>query len=326
MLMQAMSLYHSTNELFKTTGQFIGGCQWHPFDHQRGYHPDPYWGGNYDAFRQPKTAARMFAATLLQHTEQPIVSIAHEMTQFSERDVTVFSNCDSVRLTMYGGEHCWTQPVDKGVVLFKDAWDFFEARNWSYNQRNWQNVKMVAEGIIDGKVVCTEEKMPSRRSTKLRLYADEMGRPLVADGSDFIVVVAEVTDDLGHVRRQAREHVTFTVEGEGTIIGDAAIMANPREVEWGSAPVLVRSTHKAGKIRIIARPTFEGIHAPTADTLTIESIPAPLPQCFSEQASTVPISSIGPIGRIGPTNHITDAQRRRELEEVERQQQDFGIQ
>ena len=51
MLTQAMSLYRSTQELFHTTGQFIGGCQWHPFDHQRGYHPDPYWGGIYDAFR-----------------------------------------------------------------------------------------------------------------------------------------------------------------------------------------------------------------------------------------------------------------------------------
>ena len=33
----------------RTTGQFVGGAQWHPFDHQRGYHPDPYFGGIYDA-------------------------------------------------------------------------------------------------------------------------------------------------------------------------------------------------------------------------------------------------------------------------------------
>ena len=36
--------------------------------------------------------------------------------------------------------------------------------------------------------------MPSRRSTKLRLKLDTEGKQLVADGSDFIVVVAEVTD------------------------------------------------------------------------------------------------------------------------------------
>ena len=53
-------------------------------------------------------------------------------------------------------------------------------------------MNMVAEGIIDGKVVCTQKKMPSRRSTKLRLYIDTPKVNLVADGSDFIVVVAEV--------------------------------------------------------------------------------------------------------------------------------------
>ena len=51
-------------------------------------------------------------------------------------------------------------------------------------------VVMVAEGYKDGKVVCTDQRMPSRRSTKLRLYVDEMGKPLVADGSDFVVVTA----------------------------------------------------------------------------------------------------------------------------------------
>ena len=332
MLTQALSLWKSTNELFHTTGQFIGGCQWHPFDHQRGYHPDPYWGGIYDAFRQPKTALSMFAATLWQPTERPIVSRAHEMTQFSERDVTVFSNCDSVRLTMYDGEHCWTLPVQRSAfspsappqpVVFKDAWDFFEARNWSYTNKNWQNVKMVAEGIIGGKVVCSEEKMPSRRSTKLRLYADEMGKQLVADGSDFIVVVCEVTDDLGHVRRLAKENIRFTVEGEGEIIGDASINANPRTVEWGSAPVLIRSTRKAGKIKIKAEVQFPGTHAPTPAELEIESIPYDLPMCFTAYEQR---SQVSPATKSVTPATLSDAEKAKMLQEVEAQQADFGIQ
>ncbi len=343
MLEQAKSLFRSTAELFKTTGQFIGGCQWHPFDHQRGYHPDPYWGGIYDAFRQKKTAFDMFVATLSQPTELPVVKIAHEMTQFSDKDITVFSNCDSVRLTMYGGEHCWTLPVIAlpsiqggagggsvgssipSPVVFKDAWDFFEARNYSYTQRNWQNVKMVAEGIVNGKVVCKDEKMPSRRSTKLRLYADEMGKKLVADGSDFIVVVCEVTDDLGHVRRLAKENIRFTVEGEGEIIGDASINANPRAVEWGSAPVLIRSTRQAGKIKIKAEVQFPGIHAPTPAELEIESIPYDLPMCYtSETGTTSKTSTSSKTGSTSPT--LSDAEKAKMLQEVEAQQADFGIQ
>ncbi len=332
MLTQAMSLYRSTQELFHTTGQFIGGCQWHPFDHQRGYHPDPYWGGIYDAFRQKKTAFDMFAAALSgfvatesQQTVNPCVTIAHEMTQFSEKDVTIFSNCDSVRLTMYDGEHCWTQPVEHGLVIFKDAWDFFEARNWSYTKKNWQNVKMVAEGIVDGKVVCTTEKMPSRRSTKLRLYADDMGKPLVADGSDFIVIVCEVTDDLGHVRRLAKENIVFSVEGEGEIIGDASINANPRAMEWGSAPVLVRSTKKAGKIKIKAEVQFPGIHAPSPAELEIESIPYDLLMCYTDydRNASLPVKTMQTGKK--PAS-LSDAEKARMLQEVEAQQADFGIQ
>ena len=151
-----------------------------------------------------------------------------------------------------------------------------------------------------------------------------MGKPLVADGSDFIVVVAEITDDNGNVRRLAREHVTFSVEGEGRIIGDASIAANPRQVEWGSAPILIRSTHQAGKIRIIARPTFEGVHAPLADTLTIESIPYEGRMCYQELTGRGPVSREQPAGTV-PVSTMTEAERRRQLEEVEKQQQDFGI-
>ena len=261
------------------------------------------------------------------------------MTQFSPSDVTVFSNCDSVRLTSLDGWKSATLPVvhdpdgqPHKPVIFKGFWDFWKARELSYTKRSWQKVKLIAEGIKDGKVVCTSEKMPSRRSTKIRLVADEMGKKLVADGSDFIVVVAEITDDNGNIRRLAREHISFSVEGEGRIIGDASIAANPRQVEWGTAPVLIRSTHQAGKIRVIARCTFEGVHAPAADTLTIESIPYEGKMCYQEvnhgdrsviSASAANHATYSPNSTI-PT--MTEAERRKMLEEVERQQQDFGIQ
>ena len=345
MLTAARSLVDTYGMMFRGQRQFIGGCQWHPFDHQRGYHPDAYLGGIYDAFRQKKYAFEAFRAQMTPTrqasqdtpsgcTVSPMVFIAHEMTQYSGNDVVVFSNCDSVRLTAFEGAKVATLPVvhqadgtPNAPVVFPDFWDFWQARNYSYTQRDWQKVSLLAEGIIDGKVVCSEKKMPARRSTRLRLYADEMGHPLVADGSDFIVVVAEVTDDNGNVRRNAREHVTFTVEGEGAIIGDESIMANPRAVEWGSAPVLVRSTHKAGKIRIIARPTFEGVHAPAADTLEIESVPYLMPVCHQETATPATATKSNDRPKTSePKSAMSEEERRKTLEEVEKQQQDFGIQ
>ncbi len=347
MLEASLSLADTYGMMYRGQRQFIGGCLWHPFDHQRGYHPDAYLGGIYDAFRQKKYAAEMFMSQIpissTTSTSKEASSgsvrgadaflfIAHEMTQFSPEDVTIFTNCDSVRLTSLGGWKQQTLPVvhnNEGIpnapVVFKGFWDFWKAREISYTKRNWQGVTMVAEGIKDGKVVCTETKMPSRRSTKLRLYADEMGKKLVADGSDFIVVVAEVTDDNGNVRRLARESVLFTVEGEGELMGGPEIQANPRLVEWGSAPALVRSTHKAGHIRIIARPLFEGAHAPQADTLEIESVPyVEFRQIgLSRKAAD---TSVGKATNPQSAPAITDEERRKMLEEVEQQQQDFGIQ
>lgn len=338
MKVQALSLAKTYDGLYRTTGKFIGGAQWHPFDHQRGYHPDPYWGGIYDAFRQPKYAYYMFRSQTAHDLEHPtaesgpMVYIMHEMTQFSDPDVVVFSNCDSVRLSIYDGAKSWTLPVihreggmPSAPVVFENVWDFWEARDYSYTNKNWQAVNMVAEGIVDGKVVATERKMPSRRSTKLRLYADWEGKPLVADGSDFIVVVAEVTDDNGNVRRLAKENIVFTVEGEGEIIGDASIHANPRPVEWGSAPILIRSTRTPGQIKITARVENPGTHAPTPAELVIESVPATIPALYSDERSVGASAKTIRTDKASSTT-LTEEEKRKILEEVDLQQQEFGIQ
>lgn len=332
-LVQALSLAKSYDAMFQSTGQFIGGAQWHPFDHQRGYHPDPYWGGIFDAFRQPKSAYYMFKSQTnpkVKHSiadDGPMVYVANEMSAFSDANVVVFSNCDSVRLTAYEGKS-WTKPVlhEKGhmpyaPVTFENVFDFWEAREFSYVQKNWQKVSLLAEGIIDGKVVCSQKKMPSRRSTKIRLTIDKQGQPLVADGSDFVVVVTEITDDNGNVRRLAKDNIVFTVEGEGEIIGDEKIGANPRAVEWGSAPLLVRSTSKAGKIKVKAHVQFEGTQAPTAAELEFESVPSSLPFCAMNIQT---VKGTGSVASQKNIKQLTDAEKQKLLDEVEKQQTEFG--
>ncbi len=331
MLTAAMSLCDTYGQMFTGQRQFIGGCQWHPFDHQRGYHPDAYLGGIYDAFRQKKYAFEMFRSQVL--GPEPMVFIANEMTPFSDTDVTVFSNCDSVRLTALEGDMVATLPIvhDAGGVpcapaVFKGFWDFWAAREYSYRKKSWQTVSLLAEGIRDGKVVATERKMPSRRSTRIRLYADGLGRDLTADGSDFIVVVAEITDDEGNVRRLAKDNVFFEVRGEGRIIGDGAgIMANPRAVEWGSAPVLVQATDTPGDITVIARSMYEGTYAPVADTLTLRSVECEFPLCFRDRPDGALYGQgTGPSPSVGTA--MTEEERKRTLEEVNQQQMEFGVQ
>lgn len=87
--------------------QIVGACFWHSFDHQRGYHADPFYGGIMDAFRQPKSSYYMFMAQRSPEKSDliadngPMIYIAHEITPFSPEDVTVYSNCDEVRLTVF---------------------------------------------------------------------------------------------------------------------------------------------------------------------------------------------------------------------------------
>lgn len=186
---------------------------------------------------------------------------------------------------------------------------------------------MVAEGIIDGKVVCTTKRMPSRRSTKLRLKLDTEGKQLVADGSDFIVVVAEVTDDSGNVRRLAKENIVFSIEGEGEIVGDASIHANPRPVEFGTAPLLVRSTGRAGKVKVTAHVQFEGTHAPTSAEIEFESIPCQLPFCHIEQQQDTVLKRVVSDREQDSVNsrRFSEEEKKQMLDEVEKQQTEFGI-
>ena len=332
LLVQALSLAQSYDEMCPADKQFIGGALWHPFDHQRGYHPDPYWGGIMDAFRQPKYAYYMFKSQVdagLEHPlaeTGPMVFIAHEITPFSGKDVTVFTNCDEVRLIVYEKDTLVQKVPKKGFgmphppVIFKDVYEFFEMREHTYVEKNWQRVSFVAEGLIDGKVVCSTKKMPSRRSTKLRLSIDNEGQSLIANGSDFIPVICEVTDDSGNVKRLAKDNILFTVTGEGEIIGDETIGANPRAVEFGSAPVLIRSTLNPGKIKVHARVLFEGEHAPTPAEIEFESIAPRLQLVYTEKPQVNQgLSYSGSYQR-----QMTEEEKRNTLNQVEQQQTEFG--
>jgi beta-galactosidase len=333
-LIQAMHLAMVYQEMCQTPRQFIGGALWHPFDHQRGYHPDPYWGGLLDAFRQPKYAYYMFRSQVDPKRAHPtadlgpVLFVAHELTPFSNPDIIVFTNCDSVRMIRYE-QDTFVQQVEKAIngmpcqpVVFKNVFDNNVKRRFSYVQKQWQKANFLFEGYLDGKVVCTVKKMPSRRSTRLRLRLDHEEQALRADGSDIAVVIAEVTDDEGNVRRLAKEEIVFQVEGEGEIVGDASIGANPRTVEFGSAPVLIRSTLKPGRITVKARVHFEGEHAPSSDSLTFESMApeqkliyreCPVRQVFSTEQQATPSPS-----------KMTEAEKKKALEEVEKQQTQFG--
>ncbi len=335
-------VYTCWDALYKTPTQHVGGTLWHPFDHQRGYHPDPFWGGIMDAFRQPKYSYYMFqsqrnpAIQLPLADSGPMIYIAHEMTPFSGDDVWVFSNCDQVRLSVFGevigtkSAKNETLGIPHPPVVFKDIFRFIKVKAL-HRGRKWQQANILAEGLIDGKVVVSSKRMPAKRRTKILLKADLQGRSLIADGSDFVPIVAYMADNEGNIKRLSEDEIRFRVEGPGQIIGDEITGANPRKLEWGRAVALVRAGVKPGKIKVIAEELFGGVNMPASAELEIESVLpehdllySELPQAAADQTSAT---------QTGEKQTADQLQRQLEkalkelnelkLKEVERQQELF---
>ncbi len=338
--------YTSYDALYRTSPQHVGGCLWHSFDHQRGYHPDPFYGGLMDVFRQPKYAYYLFMAQRPAEPDNapagsgPMVYIAHEMTPFSDSDVTVYSNCEEVRLTYLkdGQTHTYKKPVSaegmpSPIITFPGVYDFMKDKERAMKGKQ-EEVYMLAEGLIGGEVVARHQVFPARRPEKLLLWVDNEGTPLEADGSDAVTVIAAVADKNGHVKRLNNYTVQFGIEGEGRLLANAAIQANPAPVRWGTAPVLVQSTLTPGKIKITARVLYEGSQMPVSAELELESRAAAYPLVYAEEeARKIPFSVEGgnlPFASSGKTDaekKVEQLQRelnRLKLKEVERQQQEFG--
>ena len=324
--------------------QIVGACFWHSFDHQRGYHADPFYGGMMDAFRQPKTSYYMFMSQRspeksdLVADNGPMIYIAHELTPFSPEDVTVYSNCDEVRLTVFKGGKKYVykkDPDHKGmpspIITFEDAFHFME---WKAMARagKQNDAYLLAEGLIGGKVVATHKRYPSGQPDRITLRLDNEGVRLKADGSDVVTVVAEIVDKRGTVKRLNNSVIRFSIEGEGRLVGENVAGNNPVEVVWGSAPVLVQSTAKVGKVKVVATMQNPGQSRPLEGVLEFETIANPQREIYSQRELEVRKAICIPLeGPAGKSDLERENERlRRELnqlkvKEVERQQTQFGV-
>ena len=289
LLRQSESQARGMSRSFEIPG-ISGFGLWAGIDTQRGYHHNPFLGGLLDAFRVPKFSYYLFASQRPPDVhvpgleDGPMVFIASYWDQFSTDDVTVFTNCEKVRLFQDGkavgeqgpsGSSALAHPPVAFPGLKFSMGRYEESKQFENGERatrKWVPGELRAEGLIGGKVVATHVVRTAGVQTELSLALDEEGRPLVADGSDFIVAHVSVRDARGTLVPLADDWVQFEVAGEGTIIGDAAIGANPMRAEAGIASVLIGSTRRPGKITLTAR-----AFGLKPATLTFESRPGKAP-------------------------------------------------
>jgi beta-galactosidase len=266
MLVQARSHLRSLDKIYAEKNPPGGADVWAGIDAYRGYHHQPFLGSPLDVFRLPKfdyyffQSQRPAQAQAARLGSGPMVFIASFYTLYSPADVTVFSNCEQVRLYQTG-KLVATQSPDAGYHLPHAPFTFNivelrQERTMLFSDgvapANTPIAELKAEGLIGGKVVATHVVRAPGVPTKLTLTLDTCGRDLVADGADWIRIYAQICDQRGTIHPFADDVVTFSVEGAATLIGDARIFANPLRAEAGIATNLVRATTTAGSIRVRA--------------------------------------------------------------------------
>ncbi len=292
----------SFDKLQKNRGQHLGGTLWCGFDHNRGYHPDPFYGGIMDLFRRPKYSYFAFRSQVpagFTHPDKtikrgPYIYIANELTPFSPKDLTIFSNCDEIEVSVFGKNLGRFKVKNSSVGLnslvtkIDNVIKFMTIKN-KHRSRKYDEANVTVKGFIGGKEVVVDKRLPSARATRLVLVPDFSGTPLLADGSDIVTVLAYLVDGRNQIKRLNDSEVKFTVTGEGQVLGDASIAANPRRLEWGSAPALIRATTKAGNINIKAEIITKGVHVPQSAELTIKSTATGQNFVYSELPETAKV-------------------------------------
>jgi beta-galactosidase len=268
MLVQASSHLHSLDRIYQSENRPAGADLWAGIDAFRGYHHQPFLGAPLDLFRIPKFDYYMFQSQRPAQAQPgrtgsgPMIFIANYATFHSPLEVIVFSNCGKVRLTQ-NGKVIATQGPDAGYRVPHPPFsfnvgDFSSTRSMLFGNAvspggPWVPIgELLAEGLIDGKVVAKHLVHSPGVPQGLQLQIDTCGIDPVADGADWVRVYAHICDAREMTHPYGDDMVSFSVSGEGAMIGDERIFANPVRAEAGIATALVRTTRNAGLVTVRA--------------------------------------------------------------------------
>ena len=139
-------------------------------------------------------------------TEEPVLHIFPHWNlqghEGEEVELWAYSNCDEVELVVNGKKLGRQQMPKNGHLKWKAV---------------YQPGKVVAYGYKNGKRTMTQTIETTKEAYKTVLKTDR--QELTADGRDVVVVTVEVQDQKGRVVPDACPLLTFTLEGNGCILG-----------------------------------------------------------------------------------------------------------
>ena len=249
----------------------IGGhFLWSWNDYTRGLNGQTLGSGTVDIDRYEKYCYYWLQSMQSARNEAygPMVFIASSYSESSALDVDVYSNCDSVRLYQNG---TLINEITRAQALA--AVPNIAAKGGSpiftFHLPAFIKGELLAEAVLDGKVVCTHTVKTPEAATHFEIEFAERGITPVADGSDLIPVYIKAVDDNGTVVPDYNGTVSLAVSGEGKLVGEGIprIKVEQQKLEGGIGFAFVRTTHTAGSITVSAM--ADGMTVSSASTQSV---------------------------------------------------------
>jgi beta-galactosidase len=196
--------------------------------------------------------------------------------------VFVYSNCDSVKLTLNG--------KSQGTKKFQNGALHLE---WKVT---YEAGTLIAQAYKNGTVIKADTVKTAGTPAKLNLIADR--KIIHANNSDLVFIETDLLDSKNVLVPDASNPVTYSISGPGEIVavdnGNAMSYESFRGVQRnlfnGKALVIVRSTCTEGTIVVSAKTTGTGI---TAATVTINSVKFNTKPVFVQDKDTLRAYPVG---------------------------------
>ncbi|MDL2255537.1 DUF4982 domain-containing protein [Parabacteroides sp. OttesenSCG-928-G06] len=250
-----------------------GHFMWSYNDYARGSQEETLFCGVVDINRYPKFSYYM-SQSMRAHSisqkglyEGPMVYIASynagEEYVSSTTDITVFSNCEEVKLYR-NGKLVGKKTRDGSAPSYQSIVDKGGSPCFIFDAGSYEAGELKAEAFVGGKRVATHRVRTPEEAHHIEVVVHDAGIQPIADGSDMVPVYFKICDKNGTLVNSSRAVIDIQVSGEGALIGGGIerIGVSPQEVEGGIGYGFIRTTKKAGKITITA--TSEGLEAGTA--------------------------------------------------------------
>lgn len=263
-----------------------GHFLWSYNDYNRGADRDICYSGVVDINRWPKYGYHYFRSMTSPYAKPstsryaletgPMVFVAsfNSSPDFasSTTAITVFSNCDSVRLYR-NGTFIGAQTREDRIAFCPHVVERWGNPIYIFDAGGYEAGEIKAEGYLKGALACTHSIRTPEAPHRIEVVADLRGVAPIADGSDMIPVWFKVVDENGTLVNDADVTLHLSVSGAGTLIGKDVprIGVEHQRAEGGIGFALIRTATEAGTVRITA--VAEGLEDGTAE---VEVLPATL--------------------------------------------------